>query len=81
MVHVRDYEVVGTSELLNCSTAEEGCALRCTHESLRTSYASKLAMAYKRDLGVNNDWNGTLSTSSPVRSDLVTQYVGFVREK
>ena len=35
-------------------------------------------MAYERDLGVTNDWNGT---GNPVRSDLVTQYKAFVREE
>ena len=79
-VHARDCETVGMSELSNYSTTEEGCTLRYAHDSLRTNYVSKLAMAYERDLGVTHDWNGTLRTGSPVRSDLVTQYVAFVRE-
>ena len=54
-VHARDSEAVGTSELSNCSTTEEGCALRYAHDSLRTNYVSKLAMAYERDLGVTHD--------------------------
>ena len=80
-VHARDCEAVGTSELLNCSTTEEGCTLRYAHDSLRTNYVSKLAMAYERDLGVTHDWNSALRTGNPVRSDLVTQYMAFVREK
>ena len=36
-------------------------------------------MAYERDLGVTHDWNSTLRTGNPVRSDLVTQYMAFVR--
>ena len=79
-VHARDCEAVGTSELSNCSTTEEGCTLRYAHDSLRTNYDSKLAIAYERDLGVIHDWNGTLRTGNPVRSDLVTQYMAFVRE-
>ena len=80
-VHARDCEAVGTSELSNCSTTEERCTLRYVHDSLRTNYVSKLAMAYERDLGVTHDWNGTLRTGNLVRSDLVTQYMSFVREE
>ena len=29
---------------------------------------------------VTHDWNGTLRTGNPVRTDLVTQYMTFVRE-
>ena len=46
-VHARDCEAVGTSELSNCSTTEEGYTLRYAHDSLRTNYVSKLAMAYE----------------------------------
>ena len=81
MVHARDCEAVGTSELSNRLTTEEGCTLRCAHDSLRTNYVSKLAMAYKRDLGVTHDWNSALRTGNPVRSDLVTQYMAFIREE
>ena len=49
------------------------------HDSL-TNYVSKLDMAYERDLGVTHDLNGTLRTGKPFRSDLVTQYMAFVRE-
>ena len=52
VVHARDCEAIGTSELSNCSTTEEGCTLRYAHDSWRTNYVSKFAMAYKRDLGV-----------------------------
>ena len=38
-------------------------------------------MAYERDLGVTDNWNGTLRTDNPVRSNLVTQYMAFVREE
>ena len=79
--HARDCEVVGTSELSNCSTAEGGCTLRYAHDSFRTNYVSKLAMAYERDLGVTHDWNGTLRTGNPARNDLVTQYMAFVRKE
>ena len=80
-VHTRDCEAVGTSELSNCSTTEERCTLRYAHDSLRTNYVSKLAMAYERDLGVTHDWNSALRTGNPVRSDLVTQYMAFIREE
>ena len=80
-VHARDCEAVGTLELLNCSTTEEGCTLRYAYDFLRTNYLSKLAMAHKRDLGVTHNWNGTLKAGNPVRSDLVTQYMAFVREE
>ena len=81
-VHARDCEAVGTcAELLNCSTTEEGCTLRHAHDSLRTNYVSKLAMAYERDLGVTHDCNSALRTGSPVRSDLVTQYMAFIMEE
>ena len=80
-VYARDYEAVGASGLSNCSTTEERCTLRYAHDSLRTNYVSNLAMAYERDLGVTHDWNSALMTGNPVRSDLVTQYMAFVREE
>ena len=49
-VHARYCEAVGTSELSNRSMSEEGCTLRYAHDSLRTNYVSKLAMACERDL-------------------------------
>ena len=80
-VHARDCEAVGTSELSNRSMTEEGCTLRYAHDSFRTNYASKLAMAYERDLGVTHDWNCALRTGNPIRSDLVTQHIAFMREE
>ena len=80
-VHARDCEAVGTSELSNCSTTDKGFTLRHAHDSLRTNYAPKLAMVYGRDLGVTHDWNSTQRTGNPVRSDLVTQYMAFIREE
>ena len=71
-VDAKDCEAVGTSKLANCSTTEKGCILRYAHDSLRTNYVSKLAMAYERDLRVTHDWNGTPRTCNPVRGDLVT---------
>ena len=65
----------------NRSTTEEGCTLRYAHDSVRTNYVSKLAMAYERDLGVTHDWNSALRTGNPVKSDLVTQYMAFIREE
>ena len=79
-IYLRDCEAVGTSELSNCSTTEEGYTLRYAHDSLRTNYVSKFAVAYERDLGVTHDWNGSLRTCNPVRSDLVTRYMAFVWE-
>ena len=79
-VHARDCEAVGTSELSNCSAMDKGFTLRYAHDSLTTNYVFKLAMAYERDLGVTHDWNSTLRTGNPVRSDLVTQYMAFIRE-
>ena len=79
-VHARDCEAVGTSELSSCSTTEEGCTLRYAHDSLRTNYVSKLAMAYERDMWITHDWNSALRTGNPVRSDLVTQYMAFIME-
>ena len=80
-VHARDCETVGTSELSKCSTTEDGCALRYAHDSLRTVYVSKLALAYERDLEVTHDWDSSLRTGNPVRSNLVTQYMTFIREE
>ena len=51
------------------------------HNSLRTNYVSKLAMAYERDLGVIHDLNGMLRTGKPFRSNLVKQYMTFVMEE
>ena len=48
---------------------------------MRTNYVSKLTMACERDLGVAHEWNSALRTGNPVRSDLVTQYMAFIREE
>ena len=80
-VHARDCEAVGTSKLSDRLTTEEGCTLRHAHDSLRTNYVSKLDMAYEGDLRVAHDWNSALRTGNPVRSDLVTQYMAFIREE
>ena len=77
----REETYSGTSELSNCSTTEERCTLRYAHDSLRTNYVSKLAIAYERDLGVIHGWNRALRTGNPVRSDLVTQFMAFIREE
>ena len=60
---------------------EEGCTLRYAHVSLRTNYVFKLAMTYEQNLGVAYNWNGTLRTGNPARSNLGTQYTTFVREE
>ena len=80
-VRARDCEAVGTSELSNCSTTDKGFTLQYAHDPSRTDYVPKLAMVYERDLGVTHDWNSTLRTGNPVRSDLVTQYMAFIREE
>ena len=38
-------------------------------------------MAYERDLGVTHDWDSALRTGNPIRSDLVTQYMFFIRQE
>ena len=38
-------------------------------------------MAYERDMGITHDWKSALRTGNPVRSDLVTQYMAFIREE
>ena len=81
MAHTRGCEAVGTLELSNCPTAEGGCTLRYAHDSLRTNYIPKLAMAYERDLRAAHDWNGTLKTGNPIRNDVDPYYMAFVREE
>ena len=81
VAHTRDCEAVSTLELPNWPTAEGGCTRRYSHDSLRTNYISKLTTAYERKLGVTHDRNGTLRTGSPMRNDVVTQYMAFVREE
>ena len=79
MAHTRDCEAVSALELPNCSTAEGGCTLRYAHDFLRTNYISKLTTAYERDLGATHHWNDTLRTGNPIRNDVATQYMAFVR--
>ena len=38
-------------------------------------------MFYVRDLGITSAWNDTLRVGNPVRSDLVVQYMTFIREE
>ena len=71
---------VGTAKLSGCSTQPGECAKRYAHDSLRTNFVSKLAMAYERDFGITTDWSDALRIGNPSRSDLVTQYMTFTRE-
>ena len=57
------------------------CAKRYAHDSLRTNYVSKLAVAYERDSGITTDWSDALRIGNPIRSDLVIQYMTFTREE
>ena len=79
-VHARDCEAVGTSELSNYSTTDNGFTLRYAHDSSRTIYVPKFAMVYERDLGVTHVWNSTLRTGTS-EAVLVTQYMAFIREE
>lgn len=56
IVHDIDCEAVGTDELLESCKEKELCGKRFAHDSLRTNYVSKLAVAYERDLGVAPVW-------------------------
>ena len=38
-------------------------------------------MFYERNLGITSAWNDTLRVGNPVRSDLVAQYMTFIREE
>ena len=73
IVHAMHCTQVGTVELSDCPTQPGECAKRYAHDSLRTNYVSKLAVAYERDLGITTDWSDTLRIDNPIRSDLVTQ--------
>ena len=72
---------VGTAELSGCSTQSGECAKRYAHDSLRTNHVSKLAVVYERDLGITTDWSDALRIGNLIRSDLVTQYMTFIREE
>ena len=79
--HAMHCTQVGTADLSGCSTQPGECAKRYAHDSLRTNYVSKLAVAYERDLGITTDWSDALRIGNPIRSDLVTQYMTFIREE
>ena len=48
---------------------------------LRTNYVSKLAVAYERGFGITTGWNDPHRIGTPIKSDLVTQYMTFTREE
>ena len=81
VVHAMHCTQVGTADLSGCSTQPGECEKRYAHDSLRTNYVSKLAVAYERDLGITTDWSDALRIGNPIRSDLVTQYMTFTREE
>ena len=54
-VHSRSCAAVGKSDFTLCSTEPGECELRYAHDSLRTNYVSKLAVVYKRYLGMTMD--------------------------
>lgn len=70
-------EAVRTYTLLNSCEQRGLCGKRFAHESLRTHYVSKLAVAYERDLGVAPAWCDQPRVGNPVRSDIVNQYKAF----
>ena len=73
VVHAMHCTHVGTVELSGCSTQPGECAKRYAHNSLRTNYVSKLAVAYERDLGITTDWSDALRIGNPIISHLFTQ--------
>ena len=79
VVHHVDCEAVGTDTLTDSCRTGGLCDKRFAHDSLRTNYVSKLAVAYERDLGVAPAWCDQLRVGNPVRSDIVTQYMAFTR--
>ena len=79
VVHAMHCTQVGTVELSGCSTQPGECAKRHAHDSLKTNYVSKLAVAYERDLGITTDWSDILRIGNPIRSDMITQYMMFPR--
>lgn len=74
-----DCKAVGTDVLTEASLAKGFRDKRFAHESLRTNYVSKLAVAYETELGVAPAWCDQLSLGNSVRTDIVTQYMGFTR--
>ena len=81
VVHAMHCRQVGTAKLSGCSTQPGECAKRYAHDSLRTNYVSKLAVAYERDLDITTYWSNALRIGNPIRSDLVPQYMTFTREE
>ena len=73
VVHAMYCTQAGTAELSGCSTQSGECAKRYAHDSLRTNYVSKLAVAYERDLGITTDWSDALRIGNPIRSDVVAK--------
>ena len=74
-------ETLETTDSLNCSITPGKCNRRYAHDSIRTNFLSKLAMAYERDLGVSSDWSGAMRVANPVRSELLHQHMSLTREK
>ena len=76
LVHNVDCDAAGTDILTGaCCRAKGSCEKRLAHDSLRTKYASKLAVAYERDLGAAPAaWCDQRRVGNPVRSEIVTQY-------
>ena len=81
IVHDVHCESVGTETFTEACKARGLCGKRFAHDSLRTNYVSKLAVAYERDLGVAPAWCDQLRVGNPVRSDIVTQYMAFSRSE
>ncbi|CAM9646805.1 unnamed protein product, partial [Sphacelaria rigidula] len=80
-VHARHCAAVGTPGLIDCSTQQGKRTYRYPHDSLRTNYTSKLAMAFDNELGTNSDWSDAVRVGNPVRSNLVAQYTMFTRDE
>ena len=56
VVHARDCEAVGTSNLSSCSASSTGeSAIRNAHESLRTNHLSKRPGVFEKELGVTGE--------------------------
>ena len=81
VVHAMHCTQVKIAEPSGCSAQPGESAKRYAHDSVRTNYVSKLAVAYERDLGITTDWSDALRIRNSIRSDLVTQYMTFTREE
>ena len=81
VVHTMHCTQVGTAELSGCLTRSEECAKRYPHDSLRTNYVYKLAVACERDLGITTDWSHALRIGNSIRRDLDTHYITFTRKQ